>query len=186
MTPEARSDDFGTLPALKGLGSLSELRPVVVIDTREQLPLPISRLPWIRSGLTSGDYSVLGLEHLFAVERKSIPDLVACCCSSERDRFERELERLRGYQFSRLLIVGSREDIENHNYRSSAKPKAVLHSLASFEARYIPVVFSPDPRAAAEQVERWAYWFSRSVVEGANDLLRARRRLEKEGIAVNG
>lgn len=142
----------------------AELRPTVVVDTREQDPLPISRLPSVRGTLTSGDYSVLGLEDLFAVERKSVADLVACCVGDNRDRLSRELHRLRGCRFARLLVVGTREQIERADYRSRIVPSAVLHSLAAWEARFIPVVFSDTPEDAARLVESWAYWFSREVL----------------------
>lgn len=37
-----------TLPALRSLGNLAGVRPVIVIDTREQEPLPFARLAWER------------------------------------------------------------------------------------------------------------------------------------------
>jgi DNA excision repair protein ERCC-4 len=108
---------------------------------------------------------VAGIEELFAVERKSIPDLVACC-AGERERFERELHRLRGCRFKRLLIVGTEADILAGRYRSRIVPAAVLGSVCAFEVRYdLPVVFSPTPQAAARLVERWAFYFARECVE---------------------
>ena len=71
MTVHSNTDELGTLPALKSLGKLADLRPVVIIDSREQDPLPIKRLETVRAGLQSADYSFLGGEHLFGVERKS-------------------------------------------------------------------------------------------------------------------
>lgn len=65
--------------------------------TREQLPRPFKRLASVRATLTSGDYSFRGGEELFAVELKSIADLVACCVGENRERFFRELHRLRGF-----------------------------------------------------------------------------------------
>jgi ERCC4-type nuclease len=84
------------LPALRGLARLADLPPTIVIDNREQEPLPFTRLKSIRGTLYSGDYSVGGLEEHFAVERKSLDDMANCCLSGNRDRFERELHRLRG------------------------------------------------------------------------------------------
>jgi ERCC4-type nuclease len=101
----------GTLPALRGLPKPADLRPVIVVDSREQDPLTFTRLQSVRGGLYSGDYSVQGLEESFAVERKSIDDL-ANCCSTGRDTFAHELHRLRGCRFKRLLIVGTRAQIE--------------------------------------------------------------------------
>ena len=94
--------------------------PVIVVDTREQDPLPIAGLAHMRGTLVSGDYSILGAEELFAVERKSVADLVACCTGDNRARFERELHRLRGFEFARLLVVGSLEDIAAGRYRSAS------------------------------------------------------------------
>jgi DNA excision repair protein ERCC-4 len=162
-----------TFPALRGLSDLAAMRPAVIIDTREQDPLPIRRLPVIRAGLQSGDYSAAGLQDLFAVERKSLPDLVACCMGENRDRFERELHRLRGFRFKRLLIIGKREEIEAGAYRSAIRPAAVLHSLAAWECRYdVPPVFAPSPEAGAALVEGWVWWYCREAVEALNGLYR--------------
>lgn len=139
-------NNFSPLPPLRRLGDLANVRPCIVVDTRKQAPLPIRRLPVTRAGLLTGDYSVAGLEELFAVERKSIPDLVACCVGENRERFERELHRLRGFRFKRLLIVGERKDIETGAYHSNIRPAAILASLAAWEVRFdIPVVFTPNP-----------------------------------------
>src|SRR4051812_41393080 len=100
------------LPALRSLGGLADFEPVIIVDTREREPLTFTNLPSRVGTLYSGDYSISGLEESFAVERKSIPDLVACC-AGERDRFERELHRLRGFRFRRLLVVGDQRDVLN-------------------------------------------------------------------------
>jgi len=162
-----------TLPALRGLGKLAELLPIIATDTREREPLKFTRLPSVKRPLFTGDYSILGLEDSFAIERKSIDDLVGCCMNSNRDRFEHELHRLRGYRFKRLLVVCSREDIGEGRYHSKISPKAVLATLGAFEIKFdLPIVFIETPEAAALLFERWVWWFSKEVVENANDLLR--------------
>ena len=165
---------FPPLPALRHLGELADRLPRIVIDTREQDPLPITRLPVVRvEGLTTGDYSIAGLESVFSIERKSIADLVSCCVDSNRDRFERELNRLRGYRFKRLLVVGQRCEIELKRYRSAIAPAAVIGTLAAFEARYdIQVVYGNTPEKSADLVERWAWYFARECVECVNNLFR--------------
>ncbi len=162
-----------TLPGLRGLRDLADLRPVIVIDSREQTPLVFTRLQAIPGTLYAGDYSTAGLEASFAVERKSIDDLANCCMGANRERFERELHRLRGYRFKRLLVIGTREDIAIGRYHSRIAPKAVLATLGAFEVRYdLPIVFAETPEAAAREVERWVWWYSREAVENANNLLR--------------
>ena len=167
----------GTLPALRSVAKLSHLRPVIVVDSREQDQLVFTKLKAVRGTLYSGNYSILGLEDSFAVERKSIDDLANCCLTTNRDRFEHELYRLRGYQFKRLLVIGTPEHIAAGRYHSRIAPKAVLATLGAFEVRYdLPVVFIGTPETAAREIERWVCWFSREVVKSANSLLRERGR----------
>jgi ERCC4-type nuclease len=164
---------FPLLPALRCLGDLADVCPVIVIDSREQDPLPISELEAETGTLQTGDYSFRGGEEHFAIERKTVPDLVACCTGNNRERFFRELHRLRGFRFKRLLIVGDRESIERAEYRSRITPKAVLATLAALEARYdVPVAFAPTADDAARLVESWAFWFARELIETVNALAR--------------
>jgi ERCC4-type nuclease len=147
-------------------------QPIVLVDSREQTPLPFAHFPTERATLATGDYSVKGFENDFCVERKSITDLVQSA-TFERERFERELVRMRGYSFRRLLIVGTLADIEAHRYRSQANPKAIIASLTAFEVRYsLPVCFRETPEAAAVQVERWAFYFLRERLTAASETLR--------------
>ena len=55
----------------------------IIMDTREQRPLVFTHLASKVGTLQSGDYSIKGLEHNFAIERKSIPDF---CGSLTRGR----------------------------------------------------------------------------------------------------
>lgn len=157
---------------------MTDFTPTVLIDTREQLPLPIA-YPTMRGTLTSGDYSFVGGEHLFSVERKSIADLIQSL-TSERERFTRELERLRGYPFARLLVIGSEADILTGRYRSGANPKAMLHSLYSIESKFVPVVFAPTPEAGARLIERWAFWYARSLIQTAQKIAEPQTTNRKE------
>jgi len=179
MTTHTPVNDLHTalapLPALRSLGDLADCRPVIVVDTREQTPLVFSNLASVTGTLQSGDYSIRGLENSFAVERKSIPDLVSCCTGENRERFERELHRLRGFRFKRLLIVGTRAEVEQHRYRSNLAPKVVMGSLAAWEIRFdVPVVWAA-PHEAAALIEQWSWYFAREVVAQANHLWRGTR-----------
>lgn len=130
--------------------------PTIIIDTREQRPLEFLHLPSERGTLHSGDYSIVGLENDFAIERKSVDDLCQSVTRG-RERFERELHRLRGFDFARILIVGEPYEVA----RLSMNAKAVFSSLTAFETRWrIPVVWEPDPETAARLVERWAWFFA--------------------------
>lgn len=161
------------LPTIRRRGFTAEIEPKVVIDTREQDPLPITGFPVVRVTLQTGDYSYAGGEDRFAVERKTIDDLVGCCAGDNRARFQRELHRLRGFEFARLLVVGDRADLVQGRYRSRINPESVLGSLAAWEVRYrVPVVFAPDPQAAARLVEAWVWWSVREGILSFNQLIK--------------
>ena len=146
-------------------------RPTIVIDSREQTPLPIS-FPTVTSGLSTGDYSAQGLEDDFTIERKSLSDLYGSLTSG-RERFTRELQRMRAFGFSRLLIIGSVHEIEQGAARHRGmNPKSVIHSLHAIEARGVPVAFAPSPEAAAALVERWAFWRCREVIKSTSQFVK--------------
>ena len=154
---------------------MKPITPTIIIDSREKTPL-VFESPSVKACLYTGDYSFVGAEHSFAVERKSLADLAASCASSRREVFEHELLRLRGCRFRRLLIIGSEEDVCAHRYRSKTTPKAVLGSLRSFEVRYdVPVVWKADPDSAARQVELWAQKFATELCKTSYDISQAKR-----------
>ncbi|MGE4421494.1 MAG: ERCC4 domain-containing protein [Pseudodesulfovibrio sp.] len=123
----------------------------IVVDSREQAPLDFTPYPCTvgMGTLDTGDYSVVGLEHLAAIERKSISDLVASV-TRERPRFERELARARGLDLFAVVVEGTLEDVRSHNYRSQAKPHAVLQSITAFTVRYgVNWIWASNPAGAA-------------------------------------
>jgi DNA excision repair protein ERCC-4 len=147
----------------------------MAIDSREQDSLQFAQLESKVVGLFTGDYSLYKSEFKCSIERKSISDLIGSI-SIGRERFERELIRMRGYPFRRLVIVGDRSDIEAHRYRSKMLPKAVLHTLAAYEIRYeVPVSWFPTPEAAARQIESWIWWIAYEISKTCKDLLRGCR-----------
>lgn len=173
IEPTASIEPLPPLPALKSLGALADVLPVIVTDTREQTPLVFTRLQSVAGTLTTGDYSFRGGEHRFAVERKSLADLVGCCIGENRERFERELHRLRGFWFKRLLVIGSKQQVFDGQYRSEIKPKAVLNTVLAFSVRYeVPVEWAETPEAAALSVEDWVWMSAREMVLDANRLWR--------------
>ena len=123
-------------------GGLMKHPFVIAIDSREQRPFDFPAWPVVSATLVSGDYSISGLESLCAVERKSLPDLVACV-GPERERFRRELHRLRGYRCRAVVIEATVADVVEHRYRSKVHPSAVLGSVASWQTRYsVPFSFA--------------------------------------------
>ena len=135
----------------------------IIIDTREQTPLTFaSGIPTVRRGLATGDYSILGYEDLFTVERKSLADLVHTLIH-ERERFIRELRRMQSIPFRRVLCTADMAAVRRGNYKHSrANPKSVIAMIATFEVRYgVPFVFAGSTDEAARRVADWAHYFTR-------------------------
>jgi DNA excision repair protein ERCC-4 len=165
MTPDLH--DVPELPLLDGQ------LPVLVTDTREQTPLTFTRFRSVPGTLTTGDYSIRGLEHHFAIERKSLPDLIGCMVGDNRERLARELHRLNGFAFRRLLVTCPEAEINAGLWRSRITPKVVRHTLAAIEARGCPVVFAETPEDAARRIEYWAFWFTREHLRSAKAIITA-------------
>jgi len=68
-----------------------------------------------------------------------------------RERFERELHRLRGYRFKRLLMVGSEAEILAGQYHSNIKRKAELR---------------PSARSRSGTIFHWSLYRRPSPVRG--------------------
>jgi hypothetical protein len=81
--------------------------------------------------------------------------------------------RMRAHWFRRLVVIGSRAEIELRSYRSRMAPKAVLHTLAAWEVRFdLAIYYFPTAEAAALQVESWTWWAAREILRNANNLVK--------------
>ena len=141
--------------------------PELLVDTREQKPLRFSHLHAESATLYTGDYSGRGLEEVFAVERKSLADL-AGSLTRVRDRFMREMHRMRGYQFPYLLIIGDDMELSRLIAQGRLKLHQVEHSLRAIESRYgVHVERAYTEEQAARLVETWAFCAWREAMKPA-------------------
>ncbi|NCD22612.1 MAG: hypothetical protein EOL90_06720 [Spartobacteria bacterium] len=124
----------------------------VVVDSREQCPFRFEGFNAVVevAGLEAGDYSLQGFERRVAIERKSLPDLVACL-GVERERFARELSRLRGYDCAAVVVEASADDLRAGHFRAKLNPEAAWQSVLAFAQRYRIPFFWSDSRADAEE-----------------------------------
>ena len=123
----------------------------IVADSREQAPFAFSRYPVEVSvdALEAGDYSVRGFERRVAVERKELGDLVGCL-GADRQRFERELARLRGYDCAAVVVEAPVVALRTGRYLGRLDAGAAWQSVLAFSMRYrIPFIWCQD-RADAE------------------------------------
>ncbi|MGC2303509.1 ERCC4 domain-containing protein [Candidatus Binatus sp.] len=125
----------------------------ILIDSREQLPLSFRGISTLRAGLKTGDYSCtangIDLRDVVAIERKSIGDLLGCI-GGQRDRFERELERLAKLRYRALVIEGSIVDLVDATAGRRLTPRQVLGSVLAWIWKFnCPPIFSDNRTAAA-------------------------------------
>ena len=134
-----------------------KISPTILVDRREQRAWQFENLPSKLASLTTADYSIAGLQRLVAVERKSLPDLLGCV-GHDRDRFKRELQRLRAYRFRCLIIETDYSALERGGWRSKVQPAAVLGSLAAWQCQYeLAVMLVGTHEAGARFCERFLY-----------------------------
>jgi len=141
----------------------SELRPqdvTAIVDTREQCPLDLAPLSVVSATLNTGDYSVRGLEHVVALERKSLPDMIACV-GVERERFDREVQRLLAYPVRALIIEATWAQLEAGGWRSQVTPSAAIGSVLGWIAGGLPVVMAGDHERAGRYASRLLFTAAR-------------------------
>lgn len=151
---------------------------VILVDTREQKPLRFPGWATKPATLQVGDYSIEGLSHRVAVERKSFSDFIRCI-GIDRDRWHRQVLKLKSYP-DRLVIVDSWPSVSPYdltvdqilsesNGKSKVTPGMVRDAISSYMAAGIGVVCVPTRRAAAECMLGWF----RSVCERIQHEFRA-------------
>jgi ERCC4-type nuclease len=125
-------------------------------DTRQQ-----AKLPWPagvtieRRTLKEADFTTPALLGIAAIELKrgDFPRAVGF----DRERFDRELDRLRPYRWKCIVIAN---DLQRIYRETQVHPHAILGSIASWYARYdVPCLFVGDDAAAARfiagMLRRW-------------------------------
>ncbi len=145
-------------------------KPIVLVDTREQMPFPLAENHpnWIggekRLKLASGDYSIEGMQDVLSLERKSLADAIGSTMAG-RARFIRSCERLAAFRWKAIIIEATYEDMKtayalNEDLVTEAHPNAVCGTLDAIEAKFgIPILYTSQYRALA--TEKAASWLSK-------------------------
>ena len=115
----------------------------IIADTREQKPWTFEGLgdvEIVRAKLETGDYSLEGLEDVVCIERKSLDDFTGSVMA-ERQRFYRELGRMRYFKYSCVIIEAGMREIMDGFYTSRVKPEAVRGFIAQISVeQQVPVL----------------------------------------------
>ena len=115
---------------------------IILIDTREKLPFQFGRdVKTVRTKLEVGDYSLKGLEHAVAIERKSLDDFIHSTIH-DFPRFKKNLRTLASYEHKAIVVESSLRDVFQHRYRSKTHNQAVFGIVAAIIGNWkIPVYF---------------------------------------------
>ena len=141
----------------------SKLDPSAVtalVDTREQRPLCLDPLQTEQGTLPTGDYTLKGLEHHVCIERKSLDDLLGCV-GSDRQRFDREIQRMLSYPIRVLLVESTWQAIELGQWRSKLKSESVIGSLLGWQATGISIHMAGDHERAGKHAARLLFTVAR-------------------------
>lgn len=145
---------------------------VVVVDTREQLPFDLSPMQSVVGTLATGDYSVVGLTHCVALERKSLDDFLACV-GTERERFDREVQRLLAYETRAIIVESSWGELEIGGWRSRVTSAAAIGSALGWIARGVPVVMAGGRQRAQDFARRILFLAAKRRWREARELIGA-------------
>lgn len=142
----------------------------IIVDTREQLPWEFGNHTTSRTKLDTGDYSIEGLEHLLAIERKQSVSEIANNITEKR--FPGFFERLSSIPHRFMLFEFDLDDVYNFPVGSEI-PKSkwdklkvtnnyILKYLSLINIRYnIHTIFCGD----ADNAEKMAVRIMRTVYE---------------------
>jgi ERCC4-type nuclease len=141
--------------------ALSEDDVVVIIDSREALPYDFPPgVKTVRDGLQTGDYSLRGLEEDVVVERKSLEDFVMCC-GAARERFQRELDRLRAIPRRLLVLEATWDACATGGWRGIVTPSQVTGSILAWSTDYIPILLAGSREAGMGAAWRFLFGAAR-------------------------
>lgn len=154
---------------------------VFLIDTREQTPWDFTifnsneiQIVEKQASLPTADYSLEGHEDHIAIERKSLDDLIGCVANG-RERFEKELMRLRSYPARAVIVESPWEALELGSWRSKVPPSAVTGSCIGWMQWGIPFHFAKSPRDATIWATRFMVMYHKRRLEELTNLSRRAR-----------
>jgi ERCC4-type nuclease len=148
--------------AERGGTQLKTPKAVLVVDTREQVPLDYSRFPgWFagieKKALILGDYSIVGLEDECVVERKDLADLVHSL-TTDRSIFIARLRRMAVYPHRLLVITAAMSQVKSSYPFSAVDPNRILQSLIAVLAGIgVPFLCTETHEMAEEVVASYLY-----------------------------
>lgn len=158
----------------------------VVVDTRQKMNLQTGGPDYCKDGgwsfsrfgsvesvvrekLDTGDYAIKGLQNLLCIDRKATVSQIVNNFIGDRQRFFREVQRMKDYKFAFFICEFPYSSVLNlSNYYFCAKSKArrlsvqktVIGTIFSIEIKHgVRFAFCDNPQAA----RKYAYNLMRKV-----------------------
>jgi hypothetical protein len=137
------------------------LELIAITDTREKRPVQFKKMPTVVRGLKTGDYSVIlktqneefSLEDYVCVERKGSLDEFVSCVGGERERFDREIMRLKEIPVKAIVVATTFEEIIAGNWQPRVSINAVLGSFIGWQCHGVPIIL------AGHRCNEFIEWF---------------------------
>ncbi len=138
----------------------------ILVDTREQLPYKFPKKQMETIGLPYGDYTIEydGKSYLdqIVVERKSRVGELFSASGSSRDRFERELEKMRDVKYKWIMCEFDFMEMTNNPPPGLLEISVVYGSIASWQIKYnIPFIFTGNRQNTRNLLWKYFYNFTK-------------------------
>jgi len=166
--------------------------PPFIQDTREQWPLDLDAWPGgVKvDTLKFGDYGLEGFSGIdyprIIFERKSLADIVGSLTYG-RERFMKEVEALRRFQFSCIVIEAERAQLDNEDYRGITSSESLRQTLFAIMVRTgVHVHWAGNRANAAQSVMGMGRQFLRGLVKDVQRLPKIGRREKGSRRVVEG
>ena len=148
--------------AERGGTQLRTPQATLLIDTREQNPLDLSRFEsWFagveKRALVIGDYSIAGMEEDCVVERKDLADLVHSF-TADRIVFVKRIKKMSAYPHKLLVITAAMSELKSRYPFSSFSPNRVMQALIATLAGWgVPFLCTETHELGEEIVASYLY-----------------------------
>ena len=138
----------------KNAKTLRHPKPTIIIDSREKDPFRFRASASLEKAevakLDAGDYAIKGMEDLITIERKQSVTELAGNFGRNRDRFEREMDRMQSIKFKYVVVEDHWSSLNGKLVKySKMSAKAVFESITTFALKYgVHFIFAGNKKQA--------------------------------------
>lgn len=174
--PKKRNSNQGTklLDHLKfKRGATPEFRFTILRDTREQTGWNFPDFEVKDTALETGDYSIAfkldgrlrKMDRIFVVERKASANEMLAMVGQERERWQRELARLKKIVHPFIIVECSLQEFLEASVQSGVNPTSAFGSVVGWQ-KYFPLIWAGSRTLAKEHFICLARLFFKKYILG--------------------